>query len=165
MDRSSLKKGIITRPGIEIDESGIWFHNKIKIENKNILYYFKKNTIRIDSDYYIYNQAGKNIEFAVIESVRGFPIFITHVSDIKENILLVGLDYGEEKTVPFENLLYFNDTTLAAVIPEKNVAARFNGYAMSALMNDLGENKNGMVTIGKNNHLIKTARHIDYLNI
>ena len=165
MDRSILKNGIVTHPGIEIDESGIWFHNKIEIQNINILYYFKKNTVRIDSDYYIYNQSGEKKEFAVIESVRGFPVFVTNVVDIKENILLVTLEYGEEKTVPVENLLYFNDTTLAVILPEKNIAARFNGNAMSALMNDLGENTNGMVTIGKNNYLIKTASFKDYLHI
>jgi hypothetical protein len=162
MDKSNLKNGIISHPGITINDSGRWYHNKIEIININILNYFKKNIYRIDSDYYIHNQFGEKNEFAMLDSVQGFPVQITQILSFQKRLYLIHLDYGDEITIPDENFLYFNDSTLAALLPEKNVLARLNGYAMTSLMKDLDEDKSGRITLGKDHYVIQIGRLEDY---
>ena len=165
MDKSNLQNGIITHPGIIIDDTGKWYHNGIEIINKNGLNYFKKNIVRIDSDYYIHNQLCEKNEFAVIDSVKGFPLEITQILSFQERLYLIHLDYGEEKTVTVENFLYFNDTTLGIILHDKNVVARLRGFAMTSLMKDLGEDANGRITLGNDNYIVQTGRLEDYFNI
>ena len=131
------------QPGIFIDESGVWHHRADLITNEGILKYFKQNLHRDSTGYYVLNQFENKMEFAYLDAVRGFPLFVTNLFKADQNHFHGQLDSGENRLILPDDFIYFNETTVAVLLHDRNVACRLTGRAMIDLSDYYYFDENG----------------------
>ena len=147
---------LVTKNDVEILENGDWFFQGNRIDNQQVLRYFKANLGRDEQGYFIINRFGERIEKGYLKSVKGFALFVVRLLVLEASDLgnydaalfanakevekivshlharqhgcyfQVSLDSEQIYLLPMDRLCFFDETLLAVRL---GVDARYPVYA------------------------------------
>ena len=144
------KEAYTTKPGIEIDEKGLWRYQGQTIENTNVLSYFKQQLRRNEKGYYIENIFGEKVEHAYLEKLRAFPLRVQTILPFlspapkEEFCLELSLDSHEKLSAPVQDLHILGTDNMALILSGRGrVPARLSPGAMASLMPCLHQDQDG----------------------
>lgn len=135
-------KAHVTKPGIEINEKGLWKYKGQKIDNPSVLSYFKRQLRRDAKGYYIENAFKDRREHAYLDKVRSFPLQVTTIRSLvqegKEFYIQALLDSHENLKAQALNLFILGTDKIALILSERGkIPARLSPGAMTSLMSYL----------------------------